>query len=158
MNALAAAAATLVFTLFDLLVFPWVVNNRPALLGWYRVTQGIVQCALYAGAWALSDWTGAAATLVVWWTGGCDVLFYWLGGYKWHTGRWPWLWWTPAGLWRFLPTFLMALTPGSLTCRAVLDAATAGREKVILEGTDVLWQAGVGAIIACIIIAWGLYA
>jgi hypothetical protein len=52
----------------------------------------------------------------------------------------------------------MALTPGSLTCRAVLDAATAGREKVILEGTDVLWQAGVGAIIACIIIAWGLYA
>jgi hypothetical protein len=158
MNALAAVTATLVFVFFDLWLFPWVVNNHPGLLGWYRVAQGVVQGALYAGAWMLTDWSAAVAAAAIWWTGGCDVLFYWLGGYKWHAGRWPWLWWTPAGLWQFLPAFLPALTPGTLTGTAILGAAANAREKVTLEGRGVLWQASAGCLIACIIIAWGLYA
>lgn len=142
-KALAAVLATFVFTAFDVLVFPQAAEKR--WLGWYRVLQSVVQISLYAGAWWLGGWTAALAAIVAWWLGACDVLFYWLGGHNWHTGTWPWLWWTPAGLWKWLPAFLRA--PGT-----VLERAATGRESVTIDGCGVLWQAGIGALIAIIIL------
>lgn len=143
MAAISAIAATLVFVLFDLWLFPWAVNSY--WLGWYRALQTVVQIGLYALAWMLGGWTAAVAAAVIWWLGGCDVLFYWIGGYPWHKARWPWLWWTPAGLWRWIPVFLA-------TKANILERAALGRDAVTLTGTGVLWQAGIGLALAAAVI------
>lgn len=102
MNFLYAIAVTIGFTLFDLWLFPLTKDADGEPNKWrrpYRALQIIVQLGLYTGAFFLGGWSAAAASAVIWWTGGCDVLFYWFGKYEfWGERNWFWMWWTPLGL------------------------------------------------------------
>ncbi len=142
-SAFAAIVATLAFTLFDLWLFPRAAER--GLLVWYRIAQVALQIGLYGAAWYITDWTAAVAAGVIWWTGGCDVLFYWLGKYAWWSSIWSWLWWTPAGLWRWIPAFIKASGP-------VLKRAEVGRDAVTIDGCGVLWQAGIGVLLAILLL------
>ncbi|MBI5646693.1 MAG: hypothetical protein HY962_07150 [Ignavibacteriae bacterium] len=60
--------------------------------------RGAFQVVLYFAIWQVAGARALAATALVWWTGGCDLLYYFLGRYPLWTKSWTWLWWTPGGL------------------------------------------------------------
>jgi len=132
---LIAVGAVVVFTLYDLVGYEgvadsedWMRNaNHPGeawdvafyrLLASYRVTQLKFQLALAFLTATLSDWHYAVAWTLVWWFGGADVLYYWIGRYKMpkqvrdnqgkiiDTGLWTWVSWTPLGILTLVTDFL----------------------------------------------------
>jgi hypothetical protein len=64
--------------------------------------QASFQAILYLFLLQAVGWIPTAAAALVWWTGGCDALFYPLGKHRWDSGHWTWLWWTPVGLITFI--------------------------------------------------------
>lgn len=100
-NAVVSALfATTAFTVFDLIGYKWLCDqgDRKDLVPYYRMMQVMFQAVLYLTVWLLAGWQAAAASALIWWTGGCDLLYYWIGFYKLFSSAWTWLWWTPVGL------------------------------------------------------------
>lgn len=104
MHYVAVTAITIGFTFFDLALFPLTITDGVANR-WrvpYRILQAAVQLGLYALAWWTCSWGTAAAAAFLWWAGGCDVMYYVLGGYNLRAeNTWTWLWWTPVGMIRW---------------------------------------------------------
>lgn len=129
---------TVAFTGFDLTFFPF-THDYEKWLPVYRVAQGLVQTGLYYWAFTLSGWTAPVASFIIWWTGGCDILYYLMGNFPWHFGPWYWLWWTPAGLVEFLPAWRHT-------------TADKARLAVTMPLNAVLWQAGIGLTASTILV------
>lgn len=105
--------ASTVFALFDYFGF-----NISLKKGWadfsnfnkYRVVQGLFQLCLTILLYYISGWRAAAAFIIIWWTWGCDFLFYLyceMFNYGNDRGNFrkevkgncvKWAWWTPYGL------------------------------------------------------------
>ena len=106
-------AAVIVFALFDYFGF-----NVSLKRGWadfsnfnkYRVVQGLFQLILTVLLFYFSGWRAAIAFNIIWWTWGCDFLFYLyceVFNYGNDRGNFrkevksnsvKWAWWTPYGL------------------------------------------------------------
>jgi len=120
----AGAGALILFTMYDLVgweaVSPYYGSDRNLVMS-YRVLQHVFLLALVALTWGLFGWMVAAAWLLVWWFGGADLLYYWIGRYPLPRTSWTWLRWTPYGI-----------------------------VKGNLSTPDVLSQAGVGLLVAIV--------
>jgi hypothetical protein len=119
-RAVFAVFATVAFTAFDVSGYKWLLDEgkRPDVLPYYRMMQVLVQALLYILAWRIGGWTVAVATFSLWWTGCCDLLYYWMGFYKLYSGAWTWLWWTPLGI----PPYLIGRFSGlnhDQACKAI---------------------------------------
>lgn len=131
-EALLTVAAALIFSVYDYALFPLTDNPDGSPNAWripYRISQIVLQLALYTACFFLAGWTCAAAAALVWWTGGCDVLYYLYDGPRssfWGERRWFWMWWTPLGLAR----------------------RAQGRRDPLMSSTEVLWQALIGAVLS----------
>ncbi len=106
-------SGVILFSLFDYFGF-----NISLKKGWaefnndrgYRVVQGILQAVLTAVLIYFSGWRAAIGFNIIWWTWGCDFLFYLYceifnfgndrGNFRKEvlSGSVQWAWWTPYGL------------------------------------------------------------
>ena len=106
-------AAVVVFALFDYFGFNFSLKK-----GWadfsnfnrYRVVQGLFQLFLTVLLFYFSGWRAAAAFNIIWWTWGCDFMFYLyceIFNYGKDRGNFrkevmsnsvKWAWWTPYGM------------------------------------------------------------
>lgn len=122
------AAVSLIFSGFD--AFMWKRVEDTDWEVWYRGAQIALQLALYSTAYAIVGFWCAGACALLWFTGGCDVLYYWWKGLDVASDEasgYPWLWWTAIGLYR---------------CAAV------GKANVRFRAWEVYTQAGIGAALA----------
>ena len=112
-NLIFTITATAVFALFDYFGF-----NISLKKGWadfsnfnkYRVVQGLFQIILSVLLLYLAGWRAAAAFNIIWWTWGCDFMFYLyceIFNYGKDRGNFrkevmsnsvKWAWWTPYGM------------------------------------------------------------
>jgi len=113
LNLVFTISAAVVFALFDYFGF-----NISLKKGWadfsnfnkYRVVQGLFQLLLTALLFFLSGWRTASAFNIIWWTWGCDFMFYLyceIFNYGKDRGNFrkevmsnsvKWAWWTPYGI------------------------------------------------------------
>jgi len=141
------------FTIFDLWGYP---PHEQGKWSWYRWAQGFFQVLTYLIVLLLSNWLVSLACFVFWWTGGCDVLYYWIGsalgreGYEfWAVKRWHWLWWTFLGFFQFIPKFILYYKTFSF-----YGASQMARSDVRFTSDIVFTQAFVGVICSCIILVF----
>ena len=113
LNLVYTISAAVVFAMFDYFGF-----NLSLKKGWadfsnfnkYRVVQGLFQLCLTVLLFYLTGWRAAAAFNIIWWTWGCDFVFYLYcemfnygndrGNYRKEviSNNVKWAWWTPYGL------------------------------------------------------------
>jgi hypothetical protein len=132
MNSLWVLIAVLVFGVVDYVGYPWFKKIERVWI--YRIFQTALQILIVYLLWF---WP-AVAFMVIWWTFGCDFVFY--GCCEWLPLKgWPgkgsfdsdamsgfyWAWWTPIGL---------------------------VREEKIFRKTELWIQAAVGIVIAVVIL------
>lgn len=102
-----------IFSLFDYFGFNISLRKRWAdytLINKYRIAQFIFQILLSLLLLYLSGWQSVAAFTIIWWTWGCDFIFYLLceifnygndrGNFRKEVigNNVQWAWWTPYGL------------------------------------------------------------
>ena len=152
MNYLYFTLATLIFTFFDLWLYP--IFDKKDRLTFYRIIQTAFQAGIAFVLYQFGIPT-MLAFLLFWWFGGCDVLFYFIGdlmgreGYKfWNANEWYWLAWTPVGIIQFIPNLIEQSEEYSF-----LSAWKRARGWVNLTSETVLAQAAVGLILAACSIA-----
>jgi hypothetical protein len=103
----------LIFSLFDYFGFNISLRKRWAdytLINKYRIAQFIFQIILSGLLFYISGWQSVAAFTIIWWTWGCDFIFYFLceifnygndrGNFRKEVigNNVQWAWWTPYGL------------------------------------------------------------
>ncbi len=113
LNLVYTISTAVVFSLFDYFGF-----NISLKKGWadfsnfnrYRVVQGLFQVILTVLLLYLSGWRAAVAFNIIWWTWGCDFMFYLyceIFNYGKDRGNFrkevmsnnvKWAWWTPFGI------------------------------------------------------------
>jgi hypothetical protein len=101
------------FSLFDYFGFNISLKRKWAdygLMNKYRVVQSFVQIILSILLFYISGWQSVAAFTIIWWTWGCDFLFYLFceifnfgndrGNFRKEVkeNNVQWAWWTPYGL------------------------------------------------------------
>jgi len=106
-------SAAIVFALFDYFGFNISLNKKWAdfsLFNRYRAAQLVFQIVLSLLVFLLSGWKAALVFNLIWWTWGCDFLFYLFceifnygndrGNFKKEVkgNNVQWAWWTPYGL------------------------------------------------------------
>ena len=98
-NLLGFVGCILVFTAFDLLGYKYAIEAAgragPALMA-YRIMQFLFQFILIV-LFLPSSVNVAIGFTFVWWTGGCDILYYLIGRYPLPESM-SWLSWTLPGL------------------------------------------------------------
>jgi len=102
-----------IFSLFDYFGFNFSLKRKWAdykLINKYRIAQSIFQVILSVLLYLISDWQSVAAFTLIWWTWGCDFLFYLFcevfnfgkdrGNFRKEVmgNNVQWAWWTPYGL------------------------------------------------------------
>lgn len=112
-NFLYGVSASILFSLFDYFGFNMSLKKNWAdfnLFNKYRFVQGIVQLILTIFLLILSGWKSAVIFNLIWWTWGCDFLFYLYceifnygndrGNFRKEVidNKVQWAWWTPYGL------------------------------------------------------------
>jgi len=106
-------SAVIVFSLFDYFGFNVSLKRKWAdysLFNKYRVAQVLFQILLSTLLYYLSGWQSVIVFNFIWWTWGCDFLFYLFceifnygkdrGNFKKEVygNNVQWAWWTPYGL------------------------------------------------------------
>ena len=112
-NIIYGLSGVLAFSLFDYFGFNLSLNKNWAdfsLFNKYRFFQATFQVVLSVSLYFLSRWQSVAAFNIIWWTWGCDFIFYLLceifnygndrGNFKKEVSgnNVLWAWWTPYGL------------------------------------------------------------
>lgn len=102
-----------IFSLFDYFGFNISLKRKWAdykLINKYRIAQSIFQVIISVLLYLISGWQSVAAFTLIWWTWGCDFLFYLFcevfnfgndrGNFRKEVmgNNVQWAWWTPYGL------------------------------------------------------------
>jgi hypothetical protein len=98
---------------------PGLVHSYQVALNGYRIVQMTLQVTLTFLVFFAAGWRPALASLLFWWGGGCDMLYYLL---RWEVppSAWDWMGWTPAGI------FFSSLNRSAVFVQAIAMAVIAG--------------------------------
>ena len=121
---LAGLGAAWLFSYFDMVGYGELIDDTgyEHLTPFYRILQITFQVALCLMLFVSAGWRAPLVFMVVWWFGGCDLVYYmlrdeieeWVQDYNTPEMFNEWMWWTPLGLLRIRITYILFLTQAIL--------------------------------------------